>query len=80
MRWKTVDLREIAEKNASSDHPQDLIQINKGMNLGIESELKVYQLTFEGMAPGSYFLVGESPISCNRIFIGATGSYHFTTD
>lgn len=80
MRWKTVDLREIAEKNANSDHPQDFIQINKGMNLGIESELSVYQLTFEGMAPGSYFLVGASPVSCNKIFIGATGSYHFTTD
>lgn len=80
MRWKTVDLREVAEKNANSEKPADFIQINRGMNLGIDSELSVYQITFEGMVPGSYFLAGESEHSSKKIFIGATGSYHFVTD
>jgi hypothetical protein len=50
------------------------------MNLGIESELKVYQIDFEGLPPGSYFLMGESAASYKKIFIGATGSYHFVTE
>ena len=64
MRWKTVDLREIALQNKQSANPKDFIQINKGMNLGIESVLEVYSIDFEGLAPGSYFLAGESELSC----------------
>lgn len=80
MRWKTVDLREAALKNAQSANPQELIQINVGMNLGIESVLDVYSLDFEGMTPGSYFLVGSSSSNCQKIFIGSTGSYHYVTE
>ena len=80
MRWKTVDLREIAIQNAQSANPKDFIQINKGMNLGIESVLEVYSIDFEGLAPGSYFLAGESELSCQKIFIGSTGSYHYVTE
>ncbi|MDD7753768.1 MAG: hypothetical protein PUJ51_04585 [Clostridiales bacterium] len=80
MRWKTVDLREIALQNKQSASPKDFIQINKGMNLGIESVLEVYSIDFEGLAPGSYFLAGESELACQKIFIGSTGSYHYVTE
>jgi hypothetical protein len=64
MRWKTVDLREAALKNAELPQPKDYIQINIGMNLGIESVLDVHSIDFEGLTPGSYFLAGESELSC----------------
>lgn len=80
MRWKTVNLREAALKNAESPQPKDYIQINIGMNLGIESVLEVHSIDFEGLTPGSYFLAGESELSCQKIFIGSTGSYHYVTE
>lgn len=80
MRWKTVDLREAALKNAELPQPKDYIQINIGMNLGIESVLDVHSIDFEGLTPGSYFLAGESELSCQKIFIGSTGSYHYVTE
>lgn len=80
MRWKTVELRETAQRNAESSQPKDFIQLNYGLNLGIENIMDVYTIDFEGMAPGSYFLAGTSPADCKKFFIGATGSYHFVTD
>lgn len=80
MRWKTVDLREAALKNAELPQPKDYIQINIGMNLGIESVLDVYSIDFEGLTPGSYFLAGASELSCQKIFIGSTGSYHYVAE
>jgi hypothetical protein len=64
MRWKTVDLREAAIKNAKLSSPKDFIQLNFGMNLGIEVMLDVYSIDFEGMPPGSYFLAGTSESDC----------------
>ena len=80
MRWKTVDVRQAIIDNANSDNPQDYIQLNFGMNLGIETELAVYTLDFQGMTPGSYFLLGEGPTSSTKIYIGVTGAYHFVSE
>lgn len=80
MRWKTVDVRQAIIDNMESEQPQDYIQLNFGMNLGVNTELAVYTLDFEGMMPGSYFLLGEGPTSSTKIYIGATGSYHFVSE
>ena len=80
MRWRTVELREAALKNKESDNPLDKIQLNFGTNLGIETEVSVYTINFEGLAPGSLFYVGKSPSDYTTIYIGATGSYQFVTE
>ena len=80
MRWKTVDIRQAIIDNANSEKPKDYIQLNFGMNLGINTELAVYTLDFEGMTPGSYFLLGEGPTASTKFYIGATGSYHFVSE
>lgn len=80
MRWKTVNLREVVTHNKNSTSPQDFIQLNFGTNLGVETIFPVYSLDFEGMDPGSYFLVGDSYENSKKIFIGVTGSYHFTSE
>lgn len=80
MRWKTVDLREAVARNAESENPQQYIQLNFGTILGIDTMLDVYSIDFEGLDPGSYFLLGNSAEDHQRIYIGATGSYHYTSD
>ena len=80
MRWKTVDVRQAIIDNANSEKPKDYIQLNFGMNLGINTELAVYTLDFEGMTPGSYFLLGEGPTASTKFYIGVTGSYHFVSE
>lgn len=80
MRWKTVDIRQAIIDNANSEKPKDYIQLNFGMNLGVNTELAVYTLDFEGMTPGSYFLLGEGPTASTKFYIGVTGSYHFVSE
>lgn len=80
MRWKTVDIRQAIIDNANSEKPKDYIQLNFGMNLGVNTELAVYTLDFEGMTPGSYFLLGEGPTASTKFYIGVTGTYHFVSE
>ena len=80
MRWKTVELRSVVTKNKELEKPQDIIQLNFGTNLGIEQVFPVYSIDLEGLDPGSYFLLGNSEADSKKIFIGATGSYHFVSE
>lgn len=80
MRWKTINLREAVERNKESANPQEFIQLNYGTNLGVSTMFPIYSLDFEGMDPGSYFLIGNSQADSKKIFIGVTGSYHFVSE
>lgn len=80
VRWKTVSLREAIERNKNLSNPCEHAQLNYGTNLGVETYFPVYSLDFEGMDPGSYFLVGNSESDSTKIFIGVTGAYHFVSE
>jgi hypothetical protein len=80
MRWKTISLREMIERNKESSNPQEFIQLNFGTNLGVSTMFPIYSLDFEGMDPGSYFLIGNSQADSKKIFIGVTGTYHFVSE
>ena len=80
VRWKTVNLREAIERNKNLANPCEHAQLNYGTNLGVETYFPVYSLDFEGMDPGSYFLVGNSESDSTKIFIGVTGAYHFVSE
>lgn len=80
MRWKTVDLRLLAEDNMNSANPKDYLQLNFGSSLGLEVKMPFYSFSFEGMSPGESFLLGDNLKISKAFYIGVTGAYQFSSD
>lgn len=73
MRWATIPLSSINEDTGEVEYFTG--QINIGNNYGESTVRPVYHLTVTEMMPGTYFLLGASKNTAQKIYIGTTGAY-----
>lgn len=72
MRWMTIDL---AAPDALGKINYFHGQVNIGNNYGELTLRPVYSLSVSEMQPGTYFLLGDSKETAQKIYIGTTGAY-----
>jgi hypothetical protein len=73
MRWATIKLADMDLSHGMVKYFTG--QINIGNNYGESAVRPVYHLEVTEMMPGTYFLLGDSEESAQKVYIGTTGSY-----